>query len=126
MDLPQEMLQLDTKLKVAGGPEEPDDSDDDDDEDGEKEREAKDKERRDRERELNEKEKVKDSSKKEGDADPEPIHVVRAMIAQGVKYRSNRRAREAIEAGDWEDAVSSNLTHFFIDFFFRGYPEPSS
>ena len=53
------------------------------------------------------KEKKKDGSGKGDDKDAAhaPIHVLRAMIAQGIKYRSNKKARDAIEAGSWEDTV---------------------
>ena len=58
------------------------------------------------------KEKKKDGSGK-GDATDEahaPIHVLRAMIAQGIKYRSNKKARDAIESGRWEDTVHLSIS----------------
>lgn len=78
-------------LSSAGGSGDPDNEDDDDDDDdnGDESKPSY---------MSNEKDKGKEK-------DPDEAHYFRAAIAQGIRYRSNRKARGAIESGSFLLAI---------------------
>jgi len=91
------------KLKVRPGGKGGDDDGDDDDDEGDDDKSKSNEEAE----QVGKGKENKGKGRNEDDEDEEPdtFDVIRAMIGQGVKLRSNRRARTAIEGGHFIDTA---------------------